>query len=94
MNTFNYFSRFADSFYIHTNKKMSAIDYDLSSFLKSHSQSQFDNLNIVSLMKCPISGKSMVVNESRDRLIVPGESHYYPIIDSIPIVIKSEALQS
>jgi uncharacterized protein YbaR (Trm112 family) len=93
-NRFKHFSRFADSIYINASKKDESQDADISEFLKSYFSDSFDNLDILQLIRCPISGKPMVINEDRTKALVPEAGIYYPIIDSIPIIIKSEAISS
>ena len=63
----------------------------IEQFKIAHAKMPSDNLNIVHLLKCPISGGSLELSENRDRLISRSASVYYPIESEIPIMIESEA---
>jgi uncharacterized protein YbaR (Trm112 family) len=50
-----------------------------------------DNLNVVALLQCPKTGKSVVLSEDRTKVIVPEAGIYYPVKDNIPQMLISEA---
>lgn len=52
----------------------------------------WNNLNIVPLLVCPLSGGSLSVSPSADFLISEKAKVKYPVIDQIPILISSQAV--
>ncbi len=85
----------SDSIYITaTKKEIVPIDdnKNIHTFLQSHNASPGNNLNIVPLLRCPISGKTLKVSNDQNKLISSEAGVYYPVVDKIPILIKSEAV--
>lgn len=83
---------YSDSIYIKAFKKdLSSLNPQINTFLEAHKNLAFDNLNIITLLKCPTYGTSLKVNKNRDKLISEEAGIYYPIINDIPILISSEA---
>ncbi|MFM7856657.1 MAG: Trm112 family protein, partial [Flammeovirgaceae bacterium] len=85
---------FADSIFIKANKRSSSKEevYSRSEFIKLHHSSDFDNLNVIRLAKCPISGEGLQLSVDRTKVISKAAGVYYPVFNDIPILIKSEAL--
>lgn len=84
-------TKYADSIYVQASKKNKGLD-DLTRniFLERHQHAGFDNLNIVTLLRCPISGGELVLDKTRTKLISKEAGVCYPIIQDIPILVKSE----
>jgi len=85
---------YSDSLYFRAEKKEtgSTAITDASNFLKLHHANPIDNLNMVSLLKCPKFGGDLVISADRKKLISKQSGTSYPVINSIPILIKSEAI--
>ncbi len=49
-------------------------------------------MNIVSLLRCPVSGGELTLDETRAKLISPSAKVYYAINNNIPILVKTEAV--
>jgi uncharacterized protein YbaR (Trm112 family) len=49
-------------------------------------------LNLVSILRCPISGGELVLDEKHSRLFSPASKVYYPIVNNTPILVKTEAI--
>ena len=95
-NTVTSMQSFSDSLYCSAIKndnyhKFGDSSAALEQFRTAHSKLPSDNLNIVHLLKCPISGGELELNESKDKIISKSASAYYPIEGEIPIMIESEA---
>lgn len=86
---------YSDSIYISAEKKGYNSTYvnSLATFNKKHLSNPTDNLNIVSLLRCPKYGGEVELSSDRKRVISKGNGIYYPIENDIPIMISSEALQ-
>jgi uncharacterized protein YbaR (Trm112 family) len=83
----------SDSIYIKSVKQDGETNADaIDIFKRSHKQNPSNNLNIVSLLRCPISGGPLVLDASETKLISFNANVFYPIVNGIPIVIKSQAL--
>ena len=85
--------KIADSIYIEAIKQTDGIKgIDLQNFYKAHIQNPKDNLNIVYLLQCPVSGKSLKLSDDKCFVITSDGMFKYPVIDSIPILIRSEII--
>lgn len=83
---------FSDSLYFEATKSYVASENaSRSRFLEKHKNSDFDNLNIIELLKCPISEGNLLLDESKTKVISPSIQMYFPIVNNIPIIVKSEA---
>ena len=51
---------------------------------------KFDK-NLLKIIVCPVSKKSMKLNSKKNELISKDSGLAYPIIDGIPILIKEKA---
>lgn len=86
---------YADSIYAEACKENIGIkNNNLQDFYKAHLHDPTDNLNIVHLLQCPISGKSLTLTSDRNYIITNDGSIKYPVIDGIPILIRSEIITS
>lgn len=87
-----YLSRFSDSIYIKSTKNyVSNNNINKVAFIDLHKNDKFSNLNIVGILQCPLSGGELIVDESRTKIISPKAGVFYPIINDIPIIVKTEA---
>ena len=85
---------FSDSIYIRASKKEA---YDsaesneaLLNFLRLHNENPTDNLNVVSLLQCPLTSQPLSLSDGKNKLINQQEGFFYPIVDNIPIMISDE----
>ena len=85
----------SDSIYIYAVKKgedekqsTSAIEQ----FFHLHKLDPTNNLNIISLLRCPISKNKLFLSKDGRKLISKEIGKYFPIVDQIPILIASEAI--
>ncbi len=63
----------------------------LDSFLRNHFINPGDNLNIVPLLRCPLSGNPVVLSADKSELICQPAGLAYPVQNTIPIMVSSEA---
>jgi ubiquinone/menaquinone biosynthesis C-methylase UbiE/uncharacterized protein YbaR (Trm112 family) len=84
---------YADSIYIRAVKNGNpeqATD-NIERFLKSHLENPENNLNIVPLLVCPRSGHPVILSDDKSELICQKAALAYPVHNSIPILVSSEA---
>ena len=83
---------FSDSLYVTATKKgqNNLLNLAVDTFMKSHKQDATNNLNIIPLLKCPIHGSDIELSDDKKKAISKGNGIYYPIENSIPIMIDSE----
>ena len=88
-----FLTRYADSLYIKARKKFNDTPQypDISLFWKKCALNPQDNLNIISLLKCPKYGGDLEISEDRKRIVSPVSGNYYPVINNVPILIASES---
>lgn len=48
--------------------------------------------NIIHLLKCPISGESLLLDADQDMLYTKDSQLYYPIKNGIPLLLKEEVI--
>ncbi len=85
---------FSDSIYIKCTKQDNAVFPDhVSEFMQLHKQDATNNLNIIGLLRCPISGGDLVLDTSKTKLVSKIADVYYPVINNIPVLIRSEAIK-
>ena len=85
----------SDSIYIKAIKEGFATNTnDIESFLHLHQYNKGNNLNIVPLLRCPISKMNLVLSNDRQFLISENGNIRYPVINNVPILIESEAILS
>lgn len=84
--------KFSDSLYITAYKKgqNNTLNTAVETFITSHKQNPTNNLNIIPLLKCPIHGSDIELSNDNKKAISKGNGIYYPIENSIPIMIESE----
>lgn len=85
---------YSDSIYISAKKKSNADATEnnaIRQFLNDHQVDPNNNLNIISLLRCPMHGSPIKLSADKTKAISLGNNIYYPIIDNIPIMIVSEA---
>ena len=86
---------YADSIYIESHKDSGAVaENEIAEFFAAHQQNPGDNLNIVHLLKCPVSGQALQVSPGKNKVITTDGSIQYPVIDNIPILIRSEIISN
>ncbi|MEJ7827409.1 MAG: methyltransferase domain-containing protein [Segetibacter sp.] len=83
----------SDSIYIKSIKKegletQKAVD----TFKQLHLKDPKNNLNIVSLLRCPISGDELILDSTREKLISTAAKVFFPVVNNIPILVKTEAV--
>src|SRR5450432_4806786 len=84
----------ADSIYIKSVKHGKADNNSLEAlknFQTAHARQPSDNLNMVHLLKCPVSGEAVHLSEDRTEVISRFARLAYPVKNDIPIMIASEA---
>jgi SAM-dependent methyltransferase/uncharacterized protein YbaR (Trm112 family) len=82
----------SDSVYVEMTKKVatnitSIAPKNMLALLKNTGR----NIDVVPLLKCPTSGKSLVYDNDQNRVVARDAGLYYPIINDIPIMLTSEA---
>ncbi len=84
----------SDSVYIQSKKEDGqALNEDsIKRFLTAHEANPLDNLNIIHLLQCPVTFKNLKITEDRNFVISETGKVKYPVIDNIPILIRSEAI--
>ncbi len=83
----------SDSIYIKSIKKDGAENEKaVETFKQLHAKNPKHNLNIVSLLRCPVSGGELILDETGSKLISPAAKVYYPVVNNVPILIKTEAV--
>lgn len=84
----------ADSIYMRAKKEQSQFNNThIQSFLEAHQANPTDNLNMISLLSCPISGDGFVYDSSKKLLVCKEASWAYPVQDNIPILLETEAIK-
>jgi ubiquinone/menaquinone biosynthesis C-methylase UbiE/uncharacterized protein YbaR (Trm112 family) len=83
----------ADSIYIQADKKGSVTNTSaLNNFLNAHALQPGNNLNIIHLLQCPITGSSLRYSTGDINFVYnEAGSLRYPVVNNIPVVIRSEA---
>jgi len=84
----------ADSIYIKSVKHGVADNISADAkktFQASHVLNPADNLNIVHLLRCPVSGEAVQLSDDRTEVISRFARLAYPVKNNIPIMIASEA---
>lgn len=87
----------SDSIYIKAYKNQSKGTQDerakaaLHQFTTAHSVNPANNLNIIYLLSCPITGGALTLSDDKEKLISIDGKVSYPIKNNIPVLIPSEA---
>lgn len=84
---------YADSIYVSAVKKSRTAPTNeaIARFLQLHKADPGNNLNIATLLRCPIHGSEIELSSDGKKAISKGNGIYYPIENGIPIMISSEA---
>ena len=83
-------NRFADSVFINACKEKGSPNFRIHHFLKHHWLRE--NLNIVYLLQCPISGGLVYLSKDANFIISDHGMVKYPVINGIPIMLRSAAI--
>ncbi len=84
---------FSDSIYIKSIKKDSIENQEaVEAFKQLHVRDPKNNLNIISLLRCPVTGGELNLDETKTKLLSPAAKVFYPVVNNIPILVKSEAI--
>jgi uncharacterized protein len=84
----------SDSIYIKSVKHGNAVNGNkeaLKKFHAAHDLNPSDNLNIVHLLRCPVSGQPVYLSDDETEVISQFAHLAYPVRNGIPIMIASEA---
>lgn len=84
----------SDSIYVIVQKKENTLNNEQSvkTFLNLHAARPGDNLNLLPLLACPISGGGLSLDSSGDWLISEKAGKKFPIVNDTPILIASEGV--
>jgi ubiquinone/menaquinone biosynthesis C-methylase UbiE/uncharacterized protein YbaR (Trm112 family) len=80
----------ADSIYVKTEKPAGPQNTRINHFLKHHWLKE--NLNVVYLLQCPISGGPVYLSKDAQFVISDHAGVKYPVIEEIPIMLKKAAI--
>jgi SAM-dependent methyltransferase/uncharacterized protein YbaR (Trm112 family) len=84
---------YADSIYIKAfkNGKQEQTAANMAVFMNSHLINPGNNLNLIPLLHCPRSGFPLVLSDDQSELICQKAALAYPVHNTIPILVSSEA---
>ena len=89
-------TKISDSIYIkaykdkNTSEEGTSIN-SIQLFNASHNLDPSNNLNLIHILRCPVSGGDLTISEDRKKIISQNASLTYPVINNIPILIAGEA---
>ena len=84
---------YSDSIYcLATKNEAGRNNYALEAFHAAHARDSSDNLNILHLLQCPISGQGLILSSERDEVVTGDGLIRYPVKEDIPILIRSEKI--
>lgn len=87
-----FLKNYSDSIYIQSRKKSTENKNEsLEAFLQKHEQEEYNNLNLVPLLRCPVSAGDLFLNEDRTYLISTKASKKFPVVNNVPILVRSQA---
>lgn len=87
--------KISDSIYIKAYNKDGIINQNaVNIFMEAHKNDPDNNLNIIHLLQCPATGLDLKVSDDKKTVITVDGSLQYPVVNNIPILIKSEAVTS
>lgn len=84
----------SDSIYIKALKNNTAeveATTALDLFNAAHKANPEDNLNLIHILTCPVSGGELTLSDDRKTIISVKAGLTYPVVNNIPILIESEA---
>ena len=83
-------NRFSESMYINGVKNTGSPNFRIHHFLRHHWLNQ--NLNIVYLLQCPISGGPVYLSKDSDFVISDLANVKYPVVHDIPVMLREAAV--
>jgi len=83
-------NHFSQSVYISATKNTGSPNFRIHHFLRHHWLNQ--NLNIVYLLQCPISGGPVYLSKDGDFVISDLASVKYPVVHDIPVMLREAAV--
>ncbi len=84
----------SDSLYLKAFKTKSDLSDEIEAtklFLKAHAEDPANNLNLIYLLRCPVSGGELSLSEDGKSLLSLKVGLSYPIVNHIPVLIATEA---
>jgi ubiquinone/menaquinone biosynthesis C-methylase UbiE/uncharacterized protein YbaR (Trm112 family) len=91
---FPFLARYSDSIYIRAVKQAAEVAKHnhsaVSEFFALHQKYPGDNLNLLPLLQCPLTGQPLSLSNHRDKLINEKDGFFYPVVDNIPVLIVDE----
>ena len=82
----------SDSIYIEATKQeqLTFQPVLLNQWKQNILETEWNNLSIVPLLKCPVSGSKLVYESDQNRIIATESGLYYSVKNNIPILLSSE----
>ena len=85
----------SDSIYVEAVKNTpEAKNPSLTKFYIAHAADPSDNLNIIHLLKCPVSKQALELSPDKKFVITVDGVIRYPVKENIPILIRSEIISN
>jgi len=84
-------NRFSDSIFINARKEKGSPNFRIHHFLKHHWLRE--NLNIVYLLQCPISGGPVYLSKDANYVISDLGKVKFPVVNDVPIMLRTAAIQ-
>ena len=86
---------YSDSIYVEAFRDGERIKSNcLDEFYAAHQHNPLDNLNVVHLLQCPISGQALQVSSDRNFVVTTNGLIKYPVKENIPILVRSEIISN
>jgi SAM-dependent methyltransferase/uncharacterized protein YbaR (Trm112 family) len=82
----------ADSVYIQGDKPRTAGDNATNEPLSGNLYHCRNNLDIVPLLRCPVSGGVLDYDKEKERLVCSTSRLAFPVVDTIPVLLAGEAV--
>lgn len=83
---------FSDSIYVEALKNNGGENREkINCFLEAHRKDPSNNLNVVHILQCPISKQNLRLTGDKQAIVTMDGKISYPVKDSIPVMIRSEA---
>ena len=87
--------KYSDSIYVEAFRGGERIKSNcLDEFYAAHQHNPLDNLNVVHLLQCPISGQALQVSSDRNFVVTTNGLIKYPVKENIPILVRSEIISN
>ena len=87
---FTVFSKFSDTNFIESRKIKGPQNLRIAHFLRHHWLKE--NLNVVYLLQCPISGGPVYLSKDSKFVISDNAGVKYPVIDEVPVMLANVAV--